>query len=376
MFIGLVVALGVRTFFYLASGSFFILKMRVKLMVTYLEQIVFVRDYVALQLFILFMVYGGIAFLLSALLCKIATRFAHFSTTELDNKIIDTLKPAVQLTIMGIALIQSLSELDMKDGAAQIFTMICLTVILGCWLICLRKSASLVVDHFTVESQGVGQDFLFLVHKLFLIVLFVSGVFMILEIWHVNLTPLLASAGVAGIAIALAAKDTLSNFFGGISLFLDKIYKVGDYIIVDDRDRGEVVSLGIRSTRILTRDDVLVTVPNSILANSRIINETAPFPRYRIKIPVGVAYGTDLDHVEKVLLDVASRKDSILATPAPRVRVRSLANSSVDFELLVWVADPRDRGLQIHDFLKSVYVAFQEEGIAIPFPQLDVHLDQ
>ncbi|MDA3971578.1 MAG: mechanosensitive ion channel family protein [Desulfobulbaceae bacterium] len=244
------------------------------------------------------------------------------------------------------------------------------------WVVGLNKVAHVCIDHFTRASKGVGQDLLFLLHKLSVLVVVIAGAFLLLDIWHISLTPLLASAGVAGIAIALAAKDTLANFFGGISLFLDKIYKVGDYIIIDDVGRGEVVSLGIRSTRILTRDDVLVTVPNSIMANSRIVNETAPSPRYRLKIPVGVAYGTDLDKVEDILLGIAGKSDDILAEPAPRARVRALADSSVNFELMVWVSDPRDRGMQIHQFLKAIHREFKNEGIGIPFPQLDVHIDK
>jgi len=137
-----------------------------------------------------------------------------------------------------------------------------------------------------------------------------------------------------------------------------------------------VVEIGIRSSRILTRDDVLVNIPNSILANSKIINESAPTPNYRIRVPVGVAYGSDLDHVESVLLDIANTSEGISKDPAPRVRVRTLADSSVNFELLVWVEDPRDRGLQTHLFLKNIHKRLKEENITIPFPQMDVHLDK
>ena len=84
----------------------------------------------------------------------------------------------------------------------------------------------------------------------------------------------------------------MANFFGGISLFADQAYKVGDYIILDRGERGEVMDMGLRSTRIKTRDDVMITIPNAILANSKIINESAPVPRFRIRVPFGVAYGT------------------------------------------------------------------------------------
>lgn len=345
-------------------------------MVSYLEQVAFVRDHVSLQIVILFLVYGSVAIVVSLLLGKIAKQLAHFSSSDLDNKIIDCLHPAISWTIIGVSFIQSLTDLSIQDKSAQTFNMICQSIILISWVIALRKTAQISVVHFTAKSKGVGQDLLLLLHKLFTIVVFLLGVFFLLEIWKVNLTPLLASAGIAGIAIAMAAKDTLANFFGGISLFLDKTYKVGDYIIVDDKDRGEVVSLGIRSTRILTRDDVLVTVPNNILANSRIINETAPYPRYRLKIQVGVAYGSDLDQVETILLRIASDSSTILTKPSPRVRVRALADSAVNFELLIWVTDPRERGLRTHEFLKAIHAEFNREGISIPFPQVDVHLDR
>ena len=139
----------------------------------------------------------------------------------------------------------------------------------------------------------------------------IAGLFWVLAIWQINLTPLFASAGIAGIAVALAAKDTLANFFGGISLFMDNAYKVGEYIILESGERGEVVVIGIRSTRIKTRDDVIITIPNSIMANSKIINESAPIPRFRIRVPVGVAYCSNLEKVEEILLAVMNANENI-----------------------------------------------------------------
>jgi len=134
------------------------------------------------------------------------------------------------------------------------------------------------------------------------------------------------------------------------------------------------VEIGIRSTRIKTRDDILITIPNSILANTKIINESAPVPRFRIRVPVGVAYGSDVEEVEGVLLAVAAANVNVAPDPAPRVRMRRFGDSSVDFELLCWVEDPSLRGLEIHNLLKAVYKAFADKGITIPFPQRDVHL--
>jgi small-conductance mechanosensitive channel len=110
------------------------------------------------------------------------------------------------------------------------------------------------------------------------------------------------------------------------------------------------------------------------MANSKIINESAPIPRFRIRVPVGVAYGSNLEKVEEILLAVMSTNENIEKYPESRVRVRTFADSSVNFELLCWVKDPREKGLQTHHLLKAVYQAFDEQGISIPFPQRDIHI--
>jgi len=228
-----------------------------------------------------------------------------------------------------------------------------------------------------ILSRGqLGSDLFYMFKNLFRVILVIAGVIALLMIWHIDLMPLFASAGIAGIAIALAAKDSLANFFGGISIFMDRTFKVSDYIILDSGERGEVVEVGIRSTRIKTRDDILITIPNAMMANSKIINESAPIPRFRIRIPVGVAYGTDLEKVESALLGVALANQNVSREPPPRVRLRRFGISSVDFELLVWVKDPSVKGRETHNLLKEVYAVFAAQSITIPFPQMDIHLDR
>jgi small-conductance mechanosensitive channel len=245
------------------------------------------------------------------------------------------------------------------------------------WLIAAVRIFNSMVEHYMSGTQRegkIGKDLFLLLKNLLRVVVVVAGLIWLLAIWKVNLTPLFASAGIVGIAIALAAKDTLSNFFGGISIFMDRTYKLGEYIILESGERGEVVEIGIRSTRIKTRDDVIITIPNSIMANSKIINESAPIPRFRIRVPIGVAYGSDLEKAEQVLLGVADANPNIEKTPEPRIRLRTFADSSVNFEMLCWVSDPRAKGLETHKLLKAAYKAFDEQGITIPFPQRDVHI--
>jgi MscS family membrane protein len=195
----------------------------------------------------------------------------------------------------------------------------------------------------------------------------------LLQVWNLDATAWLASAGVVGIAVGFAAKDTLSNLFAGFFIIADAPYKVGDYVVLDGGERGEVTTIGIRSTRLLTRDDVEIIVPNSEMANRKVVNESGGrWLRFRIRLQVGVAYGSDVDHVVDVLPAVTQGHDYVCAEPEPRVRMRGFGDSSLDFELLCWVHHPSERGLVTHQLYMEIYKALGREGIEIPFPQRDV----
>lgn len=190
----------------------------------------------------------------------------------------------------------------------------------------------------------------------------------------ISVTAVFASAGIAGVAVALAARETLANFFGGISIFMDRPFRAGDYIVLDSGERGEVKVIGMRSTRIQTRDDIMITVPNSLITNVKIINESAPQPHFRVRVKVGVAYGSDIRQVERLLMEIATSNELVAPEPDPRVRFRSFGDSSLDFELLCWARRPHDRGRLVHQLNSTIYERFAAEGVSIPFPQRDVHL--
>ena len=200
--------------------------------------------------------------------------------------------------------------------------------------------------------------------------------FLLLAIWNIDLAPLLASAGFAGIVVAVAAKDFLSNLFGGLSLAMDKPFNPGDYVVLESGERGKVVWIGGRSTVILTRDNVQISIPNSMMANTRIKNESAPEPRYRIRLKVGVAYGSDFDQVEEALLEVARDNKKLSKFPEPRVRFRAFADSAIQFELLCWARKPEERGIVTHQLGRAIDQTFKAKNIKIPFPQQDVYLHQ
>ncbi len=343
----------------------------------FIDQFAILQENILLKRFAIVIVYAVLAKVADIFIDRVLARIAAKTRISFDDKLIKYLHVPICWTVFGFGVMHALSAAPLADPWQLILPRGVKSILLVFWLIAMVRMFNFMVGQYMVgahEKGKIGKDLFMLMKNVLRVVVIIAGLLWLLAIWQISLTPLFASAGIAGIAVALAAKDTLANFFGGISIFMDNTYKVGEYIILDTGERGEVMEIGIRSTRIKTRDDVMVTIPNSIIANSKIINESAPIPRFRIRVPVGVAYGSDLDKVEHVLLAVADADPNIEKEPAPRVRLRVLADSSVNFELLCWVKDPRDKGLQVHNMLKAVYKAFGENAITIPFPQRDVHI--
>ncbi len=342
-----------------------------------LERFPYLQDSLLFKQFLVVIVYALLAKVVDLFITRILKRLVARTRVSFDDVLINFFHSPVCWTIILLGVQHALVMRVLPPPWQGVLPALAKTLMLLLWLLTLIRIVNRLAEQNLAQALGrgkIGNDLFLLLKNVVRVVVIIAGLLWLLAIWKVDLTPLFASAGIAGIALALAAKDTLANFFGGISIFMDNTFKVGEYIILESGERGEVVEVGIRSTRIKTRDDILITVPNAILANSKIINESAPIPSFRIRVPVGVAYGSDLDQVERVLLGVAASNDQVAKEPEPRVRLREFGDSSVNFELLCWVDDPRAKGLETHNLLKTAYRVFGEQGITIPFPQRDVHL--
>ncbi len=308
---------------------------------------------------------------------RVMRRFTRFTATDLDDRIIDAVHRPVFYSIIIVGLTSPLSYLEHalnRDfaGTAVLYTL--LTVI---WAVTAARISGIVIAHSfgkLADTTGLRKDIMPLVENISKIVIAAAALMAVLSMWKIDITPLVASAGLAGAAVAFASKDTVANLFGGISVFIDKPFCIGDYIILDKGERGEVVSIGMRSTRIKTRDDIQITIPNSIIANTKIINESAPVPKFRVRIPLSVAYGSDIDQVENLLLEITRANENVVPEPLPRVRFREFGDSALNFELLCWAKEPAFRGRLIHELNCAIYKKFNEAGIRIPFPQRDVYI--
>lgn len=292
---------------------------------------------------------------------------------EVDDVVLGTLHPPLYLSVVVIGLYLATVQLSLGDGVVLPLQATTLTLLTVIWAVTLVRLGRRVSDAVT-SAERVEAAVVPIFQNVWSALVLGVSLFLLLAYWRVDVTPLLASAGILGIVLGFAARDTIANLFGSVALYLDGTYQVGDYIVLEGGERGRVEDVSVRSTVIRTRDDVLVTVPNAALNAARVINESSPRRRRRIRIPVGVAYGTDFDLVEAELLAAAANEDLVLDQPRPRVRFRGFGDSALDVELLCWVNDPVLRGRATHQLNRAIYERFDDAGITIPFPQREVSL--
>ncbi len=296
--------------------------------------------------------------------------------SALDEQLLRIGANAAAMILAYLAIVLAIQVLGLGRMTELILTRIALTLLVLRLIVLALKAG-----HVGLEIVGrLGKRFAIVeartmpLFDLIMTVLVIgAGAYALLLVWNINPAAWLASAGVLGIAVGFAARDTLANLFAGFFIIADAPYKLGDYVVLDTGERGEITKVGIRSTRILTRDDVEITVPNSMMANSQIYNESGgKWERFRIRIKVGVAYGSDVHQVVDLLKRVADEHETVCKDPSPRVRMRGFGDSSLDFELLCWVRRPVERGRISHELNMAVYDALNAAGIGIPFPQRDI----
>ena len=312
-----------------------------------------------------------LARLADRLLTVTLRRLAARSETQFDDKLVDLIHRPIFTTVALVGLILATYRLDLSETLERTTVLIVQTILVIVWVLFGVRFVRLIIgtmrrspDRFQIVQQSTEP----LLSNAAAVVFFVTAVYAILIIWDINITGLVASAGIVGLALGFAAQDTLSNLFAGVAILSDRPYEIGDFIILDTGERGEVTKIGLRSTRLLTRDDVEVSIPNGVMGATKIVNEAGGPSRYRIHTAVGVAYGSDIDEVVAVLADIAARHPKTLDDPEPKVRFLAFGNSSLDFELLCWIRSPADRGEVMHDLNSEIYRDFGTHGITNSVP--------
>jgi small-conductance mechanosensitive channel len=203
--------------------------------------------------------------------------------------------------------------------------------------------------------------------------LWVIGLLVALKVLNINLTAIAVVAGALGVGIGFGLQNIVANFVCGLVLLVERPIRVRDRITMEGVE-GNVRAVNFRSTLIETNDNISVIVPNSEFINKKVINWSIGDPKVRIHVPVGVAYGSNLETVTRTLLGAATDMEGVLKQPAPEVRFIEFGDSSLNMELLVWTLDPVRHFLLRSQLNYAIDAAFRREGVEVPFPQRDVHV--
>jgi MscS family membrane protein len=333
------------------------------------------------------MAHGAVIFLLFLIAAsslwlfgeRVLRRVVRSTESRVDDALLDWLLRPLSLSLLLAGVWYGLATIGLDPTVSALVRSVLatLTVLLWGWTAfyagatLLEDAAShpvagTVLQRRTLPLFDIGWKTL---------ILLASG-YLFLLAWHIDPTAWLASAGVVGLAVGLAAQDTLANLFAGVALIADAPYKIGDVLILEDGTRGVVSEIGLRSTRIQTMDDVEVVVPNSKMANSVVVNESGGVHfRERIACVVDIAYGADLEVARAVLVEAAKKAGVVvLDVPqvAPRVRFLQFGESGVQAAVYAWIDDPRQKVEAVDQLIVKVHEGLREAGIEIPFPQRDV----
>lgn len=212
-----------------------------------------------------------------------------------------------------------------------------------------------------------------LVDNVFRFAIWAVALIMALGQLGVNVAAALAGFGVAGLAVGFAAQDSLENTIAGFLIFWDKPFVVGDYITTQDR-YGRVNNITMRTTRIRTPDNTYVVIPNAQIIEDVLVNHSQ-HGETRVQVPVSIAYGADIREARDVLLDAARGTEGVLEDPEPAVVVKELGDSSVNLAVRVWTEQAADERAVLFRCLENCKIALDDAGIEIPFPHLQLYLD-
>ncbi|MCK6603050.1 MAG: mechanosensitive ion channel [Bacteroidetes bacterium] len=325
--------------------------------------------------FVLAMIVKGIV--------KLIERFVTTATeTDLDDKILSLINQSIAQVIYIVAFYYSFDEI--REHFSEIWQKIIigLAVTTFVFLICrfLSKLFDIIMQWYieTIASKtetSIDDELAPLVERLVKIVIYVTGVAVVLNYFHVDLTGLAIGGAAVSFAVGYASQDTLSNMISGFVIMIDRPFRVGDRVkLVTSQLTGDVIRIGLRSTKILNFDNHVVIIPNSEIAKSQLINLSYPDPASRIKMDIPVAYGTDLELAKKLLVEIATGHAEVLKDPEPKAFFIEFKDSELLVTLVCRVAHYKDEFRVAEDLRLAIDRVFRDNRIEIPLPQQVVYL--
>jgi small-conductance mechanosensitive channel len=331
-----------------------------------------------------FLLWIAIAALIVGLANLFARTFARESETKVDDMVVELMKGPIFLLIIFYGF-----QFSMPIGGIDSSQIPFLDSVLGMMLtglvtwISYKAFKNILVYYGKILSARTQTDLddrlIPVISKLGGMVIIIFGVIAIFGSFGFDIALFLAGMGFLGIVIGFAARSTLSNFFAGIFLMLDRPFKPGDLIVIGTGEVCRVAWVGLRSTKLYhVSSHQMITLPNNMLAEEKVVNITQPDERFRTKVEIGVAYGTDLDHVKKTLFEIVNSHPEVMkAEDTPlRFRVLAFADSSINVKVIFWVNKVESKWRVESELKELIDKRFKEENIEMPFPQRVVYMHQ
>lgn len=330
---------------------------------------------------LIFASFWGLAKFIRYFLRTWGTKFTSFTETDLDDRILERIAPPISLLVVFTGLYLAVKSLPLHDkaqlvvsGGIFIVNVIILTNIV-------YRSTDETLSWYAArvtERNGAVFDkqILPLLEKLVSIFLIGTALIIILKHFDYDILSLVTALGIGSLAIGMAAKDTLANMISGFTVMLDRPFRIGDRIQLAGGQWGDVVDIGLRSTKIKTMDNTLIIIPNATLCNSNVTNMAFPDQRAKARVNVGVAYGSDVEKVKQLLVAIGREIPEVLPEPKAEAFFISFGDSALNMSLFFWVDDYL-KVVPVTDKVNSAIInRFRENGIEIPYPTRTVLLEK
>ena len=299
------------------------------------------------------------------------SKIAEHSKWEGDDVIISSVESQIVFWFFLLGLSLALKDTPIPDQYA-LYVGNLLSILLIASIT--HASAKLVVGLLELWSkkQGGGFPSTTIFTNIVWITIYVIGLLIILDNLDISIAPMLTALGVGGLAVSLALKDTLSDVFAGLHILLSKKVEPGDFVSLDSGEMGYIQNISWRNTKMLERSNNLIHIPNTKLSTAIIKNYDSGDPSFSVKIPLGVSYNSDLDHVGQVVMEVAKElhdsMEEVNKDAEPSFKFRAFGESSIDLAVYFRGNKYGDQNPIIHEFIKRVHKRFSKEGIDIPYP--------
>ncbi len=303
--------------------------------------------------------------------------WAKKTSTKIDDIIIKGIRTPLILIFTVVGINMALKYTSIPSGIKYyVDTSVFVFIVLAVTFSVARILVGLISYYGSIH-KGI-KSVAPMLTKVTKLTVYLIGVMVILDFSGISITPLLATVGIAGIAVAFALQETLSSLFAGLYIMADRPVRIGDYIKLESGETGYVIDIGWRSTRIRMLPNNIVIIPNSKLANSIITNYYMPKQEMSTLVQVGVSYDSDLEKAEKVTIEVAkevlAKVSGGTKTFEPFIRYHTFSDFSINFTVILRVNEFVDKYMITHEFIKALHRRYKEEGIVIPYPITTVYM--